>query len=119
MPPLVAAARETVKSLGGALDRTLAALEPYLVDLRMERPRRAMREPAFWWREAGLAAGLLAPVAAIYGAVAAAPPGARGARAGVPVVCIGNPTVGGAGKTPMALTARRACCGGRRAARVV
>ena len=30
-----------------------------------------MREPAFWWREAGLAAGLLAPVAACYGAIAA------------------------------------------------
>jgi 3-deoxy-D-manno-octulosonic-acid transferase len=37
---LVAAARETVKALGGALDRTLAALEPYLLDLRMERPQR-------------------------------------------------------------------------------
>ncbi len=36
---LVAAARETVKSLGGALDRTLAALDPYLVDLRMDRPQ--------------------------------------------------------------------------------
>ncbi len=35
---LVEAGRETVKSLGGALDRTLAALEPYLVDLRMDRP---------------------------------------------------------------------------------
>jgi len=35
---LAAAARETVKSLGGALERTLAALDPYLVDLRMERP---------------------------------------------------------------------------------
>jgi len=37
---LVAAARETVRALGGALDRTLAALEPYLLDLRMERPQR-------------------------------------------------------------------------------
>ena len=35
---LVAAARETVKSLGGALERTVAALDPYLVDLRMDRP---------------------------------------------------------------------------------
>ena len=35
---LVEAGRETVKSLGGALDRTLAALDPYLVDLRMDRP---------------------------------------------------------------------------------
>ena len=35
---LVASARETVKALGGALERTLAALDPYLVDLRMDRP---------------------------------------------------------------------------------
>jgi tetraacyldisaccharide 4'-kinase len=62
-----------------------------------------MREPAFWWREAGLAAGALAPLAAVYGAVAAARLRGRGARAGVPVVCIGNFTVGGAGKTPAAL----------------
>jgi tetraacyldisaccharide 4'-kinase len=62
-----------------------------------------MREPAFWWREAGLAAGLLAPLAKVYGAAAAARLRNRGARAGVPVVCIGNFTVGGAGKTPAAL----------------
>jgi 3-deoxy-D-manno-octulosonic-acid transferase len=36
---LVVAGRETVKSLGGALERTLAALDPYLVDLRMDRPQ--------------------------------------------------------------------------------
>jgi len=36
---LVAAARETLKSLGGALERTLAALDPYLVDIRMDRPK--------------------------------------------------------------------------------
>jgi 3-deoxy-D-manno-octulosonic-acid transferase len=35
---LVTAARETVKALGGALDRTLAAIDPYLVDIRMDRP---------------------------------------------------------------------------------
>ncbi|HEY6254959.1 MAG TPA: 3-deoxy-D-manno-octulosonic acid transferase [Xanthobacteraceae bacterium] len=34
---LVAAGRETVKTLGGALERTLAALDPYLVDIRMGR----------------------------------------------------------------------------------
>lgn len=66
-----------------------------------------MREPAFWWREAGLAAGLLAPLAALYGAVASARLTQRGARAAVPVVCIGNLTVGGAGKTPLTLTVAR------------
>ncbi|HKA79411.1 MAG TPA: tetraacyldisaccharide 4'-kinase [Xanthobacteraceae bacterium] len=62
-----------------------------------------MREPAFWWRAAGLAAALLSPLAAIYGAVAAARLRQRGARAGVPVICVGNFTVGGAGKTPAAI----------------
>jgi len=34
---VVAAARETVTALGGALERTLAALEPYLMQIRLER----------------------------------------------------------------------------------
>jgi tetraacyldisaccharide 4'-kinase len=62
-----------------------------------------MREPPFWWRAAGIEASLLAPVAALYGAVAAARLRLEGYRAGVPVICIGNPTLGGAGKTPTAL----------------
>ena len=62
-----------------------------------------MREPAFWWRSASLAAALLAPVAMAYGAVAARRLARGGRCAGVPVVCIGNLTVGGAGKTPLAL----------------
>ena len=62
-----------------------------------------MREPAFWWRPAGLAAGLLAPVAACYGAIAARRMAQQGARAKVPVLCVGNFTLGGAGKTPTAL----------------
>jgi 3-deoxy-D-manno-octulosonic-acid transferase len=37
---VVAAGRETVASLGGALDRTLAALEPYLMQIRLERRER-------------------------------------------------------------------------------
>jgi tetraacyldisaccharide 4'-kinase len=63
-----------------------------------------MREPAFWWRKPGLAAGLLAPLGTLYGTIASARLSRRGARAAVPVVCIGNPTIGGAGKTPLALT---------------
>ena len=59
-----------------------------------------MREPAFWWRKAGLGAGLLAPVAAAYGAIAARLMFLTGVRAGVPVLCVGNFTLGGAGKTP-------------------
>ena len=59
-----------------------------------------MREPAFWWRKAGLASGLLAPAAACYGAIAARRMLRQGTRAGVPVLCVGNFTLGGAGKTP-------------------
>jgi tetraacyldisaccharide 4'-kinase len=60
-----------------------------------------MREPAFWWRKGG--GSLLAPLAAIYGAVAWSRIQAQGERAGVPVICLGNLTAGGAGKTPAAL----------------
>jgi tetraacyldisaccharide 4'-kinase len=62
-----------------------------------------MRDPAFWWRDGSLAAAMLAPVSALYGAVAARRLARHGHRVGAPVVCIGNPTVGGAGKTPLAL----------------
>jgi tetraacyldisaccharide 4'-kinase len=61
-----------------------------------------MREPAFWWQPG--TGHLLQPFAAVYGAVAAARMHLRGRRAGVPVICLGNLTVGGAGKTPAALT---------------
>src|SRR5262249_21872509 len=60
-----------------------------------------MREPAFWWR-AGTG-GLLAPLAALYGAAAALRLRTRGGETGGPVICLGNFTVGGAGKTPAAL----------------
>jgi tetraacyldisaccharide 4'-kinase len=59
-----------------------------------------MREPAFWWRKPALAAGLLAPAAAFYGAVAEQRMARPGARAGLPVLCVGNFTHGGSGKTP-------------------
>lgn len=61
-----------------------------------------MREPAFWQR-GGVASQLLAPAAAIYGAVADARMKRPGVYADVPVLCVGNLTAGGAGKTPTAL----------------
>lgn len=64
-----------------------------------------MRAPGFWWRQPGLASALLAPLAAAYGAVAGRRMARPGARAGLPVVCIGNLTLGGAGKTPTAIAA--------------
>lgn len=62
-----------------------------------------MRAPAFWWKAPGLQAAALAPLGAIYGAIAGARLRQAGARAAVPVICIGDPTVGGAGKTPAAI----------------
>jgi tetraacyldisaccharide 4'-kinase len=66
-----------------------------------------MRAPAFWWRKAGGIAASLAPMAAIYGGVARHRMERPGRAVGRSVVCIGNPTVGGAGKTPTALTVAR------------
>ena len=66
-----------------------------------------MREPSFWWREPGIQSTLLAPFAALYGAIAALRLRFAGRSAGVPVICIGNLTVGGAGKTPAALAIGR------------
>jgi tetraacyldisaccharide 4'-kinase len=66
-----------------------------------------MREPAFWWKARGGAARLLTPIAAVYGAIAARRMARSGQRAGVPVICIGNLTTGGAGKTPTALATAR------------
>ncbi len=63
-----------------------------------------MRAPAFWWRERpSLAAKLLQPVGAAYGALTAARMARPGRRAPVPVLCVGNFVAGGAGKTPVAL----------------
>ncbi len=65
--------------------------------------------PPFWWQKAGWQAWLLSPFSLLYGKVA----GRRmrtGKRASVtvPVICIGNFTVGGAGKTPTAMAIARA-----------
>jgi tetraacyldisaccharide 4'-kinase len=66
-----------------------------------------VRAPGFWWQEPGTAAALLAPVASVYGAVAAARLRQTGERAGVPVLCVGNPTLGGSGKTPTVIALAR------------
>jgi tetraacyldisaccharide 4'-kinase len=63
-----------------------------------------MREPAFWWRKPGPQAMLLAPLAAGYGAIATRRMARRGARIWLPVLCVGNFTLGGAGKTPVVIT---------------
>jgi len=60
-----------------------------------------MREPGFWWRPR--TGALLTPLGAVYGAVAALRMRSPGKSVGLPVICLGNLTVGGAGKTPAAL----------------
>lgn len=60
--------------------------------------------PTFWWGGPQWAALALRPVSAIYGAVARRRMDkGRRETVDVPVLCIGNFTVGGGGKTPTAL----------------
>lgn len=64
----------------------------------------ASEAPPFWWEPADWRAHALAPASALYGWVAAR----RMTREGVgavdaPVLCVGNFTVGGTGKTPVAI----------------
>jgi tetraacyldisaccharide 4'-kinase len=65
--------------------------------------------PAFWWQaEPTATARALSPVARIWGALAERRMLRRPSyRAPVPVVCVGNFVVGGAGKTPTALALAR------------
>jgi tetraacyldisaccharide 4'-kinase len=62
-----------------------------------------MHEPAFWYRPSSWTPLLLSPLAAVYGAVAAHRLQRQGFDAGIPVFCVGNYHVGGAGKTPTVL----------------
>ena len=67
-----------------------------------------MRAPAFWRApRPTLIAQLLRPAAALYGGIAARRMRRPGERASVPVICVGNFTAGGAGKTPTALALAR------------
>lgn len=61
-----------------------------------------MKTPAFWSQPPGLAARLLQPLGWLYGRITAARMGRAGTRVPVPVICVGNFTAGGAGKTPTA-----------------
>jgi tetraacyldisaccharide 4'-kinase len=65
--------------------------------------------PPFWWTEPDWRAYALWPLSRLYGLVAGRRM-RRGRRAEVPVpvICVGNFTVGGAGKTPTAIAIARA-----------
>jgi tetraacyldisaccharide 4'-kinase len=62
-----------------------------------------MREPAFWYRPSSWISRLLMPLGALYGLVAGQRLQHQGFDAGIPVLCVGNYHVGGAGKTPAVL----------------
>ena len=62
-----------------------------------------MREPAFWHWPPSLLSLLLTPLGALYGLVTAQRMRGAGLDAGIPVICVGNYHVGGAGKTPAVL----------------
>ena len=62
-----------------------------------------MKAPAFWSAPPGIMAWLLAPLGFVYGRMTAWRMRQAGRRAGVPVICVGNLTLGGAGKTPTVL----------------
>jgi tetraacyldisaccharide 4'-kinase len=69
-----------------------------------------MREPGFWHGPSSLNTHLLKPLAALYGAVAAKRLRRKGLNAGIPVLCVGNYNVGGAGKTPTVLALAKLLC---------
>jgi tetraacyldisaccharide 4'-kinase len=62
-----------------------------------------MREPAFWHRPPSAQSFLLWPLGVLYGAITAIRMQRRGLDAGIPVFCVGNYHLGGAGKTPTVL----------------
>lgn len=70
-----------------------------------------MRPPGFWSQPATHPlARTLAPVGAAYGLLTAARMDQPGERAACPVLCIGNLTLGGAGKTPTAVRLAAMLC---------
>lgn len=62
-----------------------------------------MREPAFWQPPTSWLSRLLMPLGAIYGEIAGSRMARKGVAVGIPVLCVGNYHVGGAGKTPTTL----------------
>jgi len=65
--------------------------------------------PPFWWQKAGWQAIALLPVSAVYGRIAARRLAkAKREKVDAPVICVGNFTVGGTGKTPTVIALAQA-----------
>jgi tetraacyldisaccharide 4'-kinase len=63
-----------------------------------------LEAPSFWYRQRGMLAAALAPLATLYGRIAETKfARAIPYRSRLPVICIGNFTLGGSGKTPTAI----------------
>ena len=58
-----------------------------------------MRAPGYWQRD-GILPRVLSPLGALYGALTARRVARPGLRLPVPVICVGNLSAGGTGKTP-------------------
>jgi tetraacyldisaccharide 4'-kinase len=64
--------------------------------------------PSFWWEQADWRATALSPLSVLYAAAARRRlVGARREKIDLPVLCVGNFTVGGSGKTPVAIALAR------------
>lgn len=64
----------------------------------------ASEAPPFWYNKPGLYSALIAPISWVYGRIAGRRlRDAPRRKVSVPVICIGNYTVGGAGKTPTSI----------------
>jgi tetraacyldisaccharide 4'-kinase len=66
-----------------------------------------MREPAFWWRSPSWMSRLLAPLGFLYGGISGQRMLRKGHRCAIPVICVGNYSLGGAGKTPSVIALLR------------
>ena len=68
----------------------------------------ASEAPPFWWEKPDWRAYALSPLSRLYGLVAGRRmANARREKIDAPVLCVGNFTVGGTGKTPVAIALAR------------